>query len=716
MHQIQQHILNIDCSSQLLGKEVQNVVGTLMEKEFYPKLEQLLDQYPIYDNTWILDKVVINLPPISQKNWKEELVSSALNEIEAFLNATFKEIKSINHNQHVVSSSKFFLDVQHAEFLFFEYLKTGFFNQNLIFKNVLDIEEQLNKLTFSSTERKKLFLNQLVVLFLENQKSLLRFIYNVSEKTKQLIKEEGVGFLFNASQYFKNEKELQKKFSSSHEFNNWINLLEWSLFLVHNSNSQNIFYQFKNISLSEFGINTDTLNSLLNFYVKSSEGKISDTYFTILFNFKQHINNDLGSKIEFNQKSNGYENITETSTKYLSDKNNLSDEITKNKDLFKTNTTDKSITNSNLSLNLDSEYGTFDVSSKNADSKSDFSQQIDNDSINDFIKSKDSEKSFIDLKTEDKNDSSKSHESKISNNQYDKLSSRDVLSKLNENESHDSNKQHQIQSDTKNNSNDGHQIQNNLNDDSNNSSEERLLIQSDTKNDSNDSNGGNIIQNNTKNELDKLKNSNNIFKADDDSKLTYKRFNLDDDSSDNLLKSSNTEKNNSLFLEEPIYIQNSGIIILHPFLIHLFEELNLCKNEEWISKKSQTKAVLITQYLITGSTVFFENDLALNKILCGLEVDAVIDLTIRITKKDIKEAKGLLEAVIGYWKVLKNTSIDGLRETFLQRNGKLLFKKEDTIELWVEQKGVDVLMAQIPWSIGMIKTPWMKIFMECHWS
>jgi|GEM_PF-1990152 len=699
MHQIQQHILNIDCTSKLLGKEVQNVVGVLMEKEFYPKLEQLLDQYPIYNNTWILDKVVINLPPISQKNWKEELVSSALNEIEAFLNATFKEIKSINHNQHVASSSNFFLDVQHAEFLFFQYLKTGFFNQNLLFKNVLDIEEQLNKLTFSSIERKKFFCDQLVVLFSENQKSLLRFIYTISEKTKKLIKEEGVGFLFDTSLYFKNEKELQKKFSSSHEFNNWINLLEWSLFLVHNSNSQDIFYQFKNTSLSEFVINTDTLNSLLNFYVNSSEGKISDTYFTILFNFKQHINNDLGSQIEFNQKSNGYENITETSTKLLSDKNNLSDEITKNKDFFTTNTTDKSATNSNLPLNLDSENGAFDVSSKNIDSKSDFSQQINNDSINDFIKSKDSEKSFIDLKTEDKNDSSKNHESKISNNQHDKLSSRDVLSKLNENESHNSNREHKIQGDTNN--------------DSNDSSEEHL-IQSNTKNDYNNGNGGNIIQNDTKNDLDKL--NNNIFKADDDSKLTYKRFNLDDDSSDNLLKSLNTEKNNSLFLEEPIYIQNSGLIILHPFLIHLFEELNLCKNEEWISKKSQTKAVLITQYLITGSTVFFENDLALNKILCGLEVDAVIDLTIRITKKDIKEAKGLLEAVIGYWKVLKNTSIDGLRETFLQRNGKLLFKKEDTIELWVEQKGVDVLMAQIPWSIGMIKTPWMKIFMECHWS
>jgi len=46
----------------------------------------------------------------------------------------------------------------------------------------------------------------------------------------------------------------------------------------------------------------------------------------------------------------------------------------------------------------------------------------------------------------------------------------------------------------------------------------------------------------------------------------------------------------------------------------------------------------------------------------------------------------------------------------------LLLTKEDLIELWVEQKGVDILMAQIPWGIGMIKTPWMKRFLECHWN
>jgi len=67
MHQIQQHILSIDCSSQPLGREVQRVVGDLMEKEFYPKLELLLNQYPLTNATWVLQSVEINLPPLSKR-------------------------------------------------------------------------------------------------------------------------------------------------------------------------------------------------------------------------------------------------------------------------------------------------------------------------------------------------------------------------------------------------------------------------------------------------------------------------------------------------------------------------------------------------------------------------------------------------------------------------------------------------------------------------
>jgi hypothetical protein len=62
---------------------------------------------------------------------------------------------------------------------------------------------------------------------------------------------------------------------------------------------------------------------------------------------------------------------------------------------------------------------------------------------------------------------------------------------------------------------------------------------------------------------------------------------------------------------------------------------------------------------------------------------------------------------------LKNTGREALRETFLQRLGKLSPTDHGWL-LQVEQKAVDFLLNRLPWGIGVIKLPWMdeKIFVE----
>ncbi|NJM79638.1 MAG: hypothetical protein HC854_08570 [Flavobacterium sp.] len=52
----------------------------------------------------------------------------------------------------------------------------------------------------------------------------------------------------------------------------------------------------------------------------------------------------------------------------------------------------------------------------------------------------------------------------------------------------------------------------------------------------------------------------------------------------------------------------------------------------------------------------------------------------------------------------------------MQREAKLELVKENEFELWVEDKGVDILLEQLPWGIGMIQTPWMENYLNCHWS
>ena len=168
------------------------------------------------------------------------------------------------------------------------------------------------------------------------------------------------------------------------------------------------------------------------------------------------------------------------------------------------------------------------------------------------------------------------------------------------------------------------------------------------------------------------------------------------------------------YLNENIYVKNAGLIILHPFLKPLFEQTNLSEKDLWISKESQQKAILLTQYLITGKTEIFENELVLNKVICGLPIENVVNTKLKISNLEIEKCLSLLEAVLDHWKSLKGSSVETVRETFLQRNGKLLLKNNKQ-ELWVEEKGVDILMDQLPWGIGTIKTPWMTELLMCNW-
>lgn len=182
------------------------------------------------------------------------------------------------------------------------------------------------------------------------------------------------------------------------------------------------------------------------------------------------------------------------------------------------------------------------------------------------------------------------------------------------------------------------------------------------------------------------------------------------------LNNDQPEGVNSQNALEAIYIKNAGLVLFHPFLEALFNQLDLYKDGDWTSKRNQHKSVLITQYLIHGEGKIAENELALNKIVCGLAIENVVNTQIEFSEYEIDKCQKLLQAVLQHWKVLKDTSIQGLRETFLQRDGKIVLKENETIELWVEQKGVDILLAQLPWGISMIQTPWMKNYLHCNWD
>ena len=165
---------------------------------------------------------------------------------------------------------------------------------------------------------------------------------------------------------------------------------------------------------------------------------------------------------------------------------------------------------------------------------------------------------------------------------------------------------------------------------------------------------------------------------------------------------------------ESIYIANAGLILLWPFLGRYFRRLNLVGAKEFNDEASRMRAILLIQYLVTGKKEAPEYELALNKLLCGANMDMEVDMEIDISEEEINLSNSLLTGAITNWEKLKGTRIGTFRETFLQRNGSLYYMN-NRWELKVEKKAYDVLLETLPWGIQMIQMSWMKERLVVLW-
>ena len=167
--------------------------------------------------------------------------------------------------------------------------------------------------------------------------------------------------------------------------------------------------------------------------------------------------------------------------------------------------------------------------------------------------------------------------------------------------------------------------------------------------------------------------------------------------------------------EEAIYIPNAGLLILHPFLVSLFEELKLLDaDHNFLSGECKHKAIVLLNYLCTGEDEYYETDMVFNKILCGSKPEDNLPDNIQLTEKEKNECDHLLDTVIKYWEALKGSGKEALRETFFKRNGKLSFKSDQYL-LQVEKNATDILIERLPWGIGIIQLPWPGYLIYVEW-
>jgi len=154
-------------------------------------------------------------------------------------------------------------------------------------------------------------------------------------------------------------------------------------------------------------------------------------------------------------------------------------------------------------------------------------------------------------------------------------------------------------------------------------------------------------------------------------------------------------------------VSNAGIVIAQSFFETLFERLGLLNDGEFSSEAEKQKAIHFLQYLATGEKISNENDLILNKVLCGYPINEPAETPIDFEESETELIDSLIKAMISYWPAIGDSSIAGVRETFLLRDGTLT-EKEDRWELRIRRKTLDVLVDQIPWSFSVIYFKWMN--------
>lgn len=168
-------------------------------------------------------------------------------------------------------------------------------------------------------------------------------------------------------------------------------------------------------------------------------------------------------------------------------------------------------------------------------------------------------------------------------------------------------------------------------------------------------------------------------------------------------------------LQTPLMVPYAGMVLTWPFTTHLWDKLGLTKEHRFVSDEAAERAVLLLHYVGSGLTEAPEPHLTMHKLLCGLRFDTPVARHLDITEDESMMCEQMLDVIIQYWSALGNTSRDGLRGSFLQREGRLSLE-EDGWHLKVRRAPYDMLLDRLPWSIATIRLSWMEQTLWVEWA
>ncbi|WP_202702182.1 contractile injection system tape measure protein [Flavobacterium sp. UGB4466] len=160
------------------------------------------------------------------------------------------------------------------------------------------------------------------------------------------------------------------------------------------------------------------------------------------------------------------------------------------------------------------------------------------------------------------------------------------------------------------------------------------------------------------------------------------------------------------------YVNNAGLILVHPFLKHLFGNCGLLHKDHTINDP-ETAAHLL-HYIATDREQDYESQMLFEKMLCNIPINRPINRNIILSEELKDQGKEMLQAVLDNWPIMKNSSIALLQNEYLQRPGKIILS-QDNPKVIVERKTQDILLDKISWNLGIVKLAWKDKIIFVDW-
>lgn len=169
-------------------------------------------------------------------------------------------------------------------------------------------------------------------------------------------------------------------------------------------------------------------------------------------------------------------------------------------------------------------------------------------------------------------------------------------------------------------------------------------------------------------------------------------------------------------VSEALKISDAGLILAHPFIRRLFQNLELVDEKgRFVSGLARVHAVHLLRHVTGFKDEHLGHRLLLEKALCGLPLSYSIPEEWEATPREKEETEGMLSALLSYWPTLRKSSIDALQRGFIQRAGTIGIE-EGGFVVHVEGSAMDILLEELPWEISFILLPWLDKPILVEWQ